>query len=133
MKNVQEVEFLTFLIVSNKYLKSYNPKQESKHTYLDAKFLPRRGFKRIDPKGFDLNKYTSNSSKGHVLEVDLEHPKELRKLSNDYPLAPDKTLIKRKILSDYQLKIADLYVKKLVPNIFDKKRTYLTLGLKLTK
>ena len=98
-----------------------------------SKFLPRRGFKRIDPKGFDLNKYTSNSSKGHVLEVDLEYPKELRKLSNDYPLAPDKTLIKRKILSDYQLKIADLYVKKLVPNIFDKKRTYLTLGLKLTK
>ena len=98
-----------------------------------SKFLPRRGFKQIDPKGFDLNKYTNNSSKGHVLEVDLEHPKELRKLSNDYPLAPDKTLIKRKILSDYQLKIADLYVKKLVPNIFDKKRTYLTLGLKLTK
>ena len=98
-----------------------------------SKFLPTIGFKWIDPKGFDLNKYTSNSSKGHVLEVDLEHPKELPKLINDYPLAPDKTLIKRKILSDYQLKIADLYVKKLVPNIFDKKRTYLTLELKLTK
>ena len=25
-----------------------------------------------------------------VLEVDLEYPKELRELDNDYPLAPDK-------------------------------------------
>ena len=66
---------------NNKYLKSYDPKQESKHiTYLDAnnlygyamsKFLPTSGFKWIDPKKVDLNKYTTNSSKG---------------LHNDYPL-----------------------------------------------
>ena len=72
---------------NNKYLKSYDPKQESKHIiYLDAnnlhgyempKFLPTSEFKWIDPKGFDLNKYTSNSSKGCVLKVDLEYPKEL--------------------------------------------------------
>ena len=71
---------------SNKCLKSYDPKQESKHIYLDAnnlygyamsKFLPTSGFKWINPKGFDLNKYTSNSSKGCVLEVDLEYPKQL--------------------------------------------------------
>ena len=45
---------------NNKYLKSYDLKQESKHIiYLDgnnlcgyamSKFLPTRGFKRIDPK-----------------------------------------------------------------------------------
>ena len=40
--------------------------------------------------------------------------------SYDYPLAPDKLEIKREMLSEYQLKIADLYnipidnVKKLV-------------------
>ena len=73
---------------------------------------------------FDLNKYTSNSSKGCALEVNLEYPKELRELRNDYPLAPDKIIIKRKMLSEYQLKIADLYnipignVKKLVPKFF---------------
>ena len=49
---------------NNKYLKSYDPKQESKHIiYLDAnnlygyamsKFLPTSGFKWIDPKEFDL-------------------------------------------------------------------------------
>ena len=81
-------------------MKSYDPKQELKHImYLDAnnlcgyamsKFLPTSGFKWIDPKEFDLNKYTSNSSKGWILEVDLECPKELRELDNDYPLAPDK-------------------------------------------
>ena len=79
---------------NNKYLKSYDPKQESQHTiYLDAnnlygyamsKFAPTSGFKCIDPKALGLNKYISNSSKGCVLEVDLEYPKELRELHNDY-------------------------------------------------
>ena len=63
----------------------------------------------VNPKEFDWNKYTNNSSKGCVLEVDLEYPKELHELHNDYPLAPDKIEIKREMLSEYQLKIADLY------------------------
>ena len=91
-----------------------------------SKFPPTSGVKWIDPKEFDLNKYTSNSSKGCVLEGDLEYPKDLRELHNDYPLASDKIEITREILSDYQLKIVDLYnipigdVKKIVPNFFDK-------------
>ena len=70
---------------NNWYLKYYYPKQESKHTiYLDAnnlygytmsRFLPTDGFKWIDPKEFDFSKYTSNSSKRCVLEVDLEYQK----------------------------------------------------------
>ena len=40
---------------------------------------------------------------------DLEYPKELHELHNDYPLAPDKIEIKRDMLSKYYLKIADLY------------------------
>ena len=54
--------------------------------------------------------------------VDLECPKELPELGNDYPLAPDKIEIKREMLFNYQLKIADLYNiaigKELVPNFF---------------
>ena len=69
-----------------------------------SKFLPISGFKWIYPKEFDLNKYTSNSSK-----VDFKYPKQLHILHNDYPLAPDKTEIKIEILYEYQLKIADLY------------------------
>ena len=69
-------------------------------------------------------------------------------LHNGYPLAPDKIEIKREMLSDYQLRIAELCniptgnVKKLVPNFFDKEKyvihyenlqLYLRLGLKLKK
>ena len=70
---------------NNKYLKSYDPKEESKHiTYLDAnnfhgysmsKFVATSRFKWIDPKESDFNKCASNSSK-----VCLEYPKELREL-----------------------------------------------------
>ena len=45
--------------------------------YAMPKFFLRSGFKWIDPKEFDLNKYTSSSPKGCVLEVDLEYAKEL--------------------------------------------------------
>ena len=73
------------------------------------KILPTYGFKLIDPKTFDSNKYSSNSSKGCVLEVDLEYPKELWELHNDNPLTPDKIEINKKMLSSNQLKIADFY------------------------
>ena len=73
--------------VNNKYLTSYDPKQEPKHIiYLDAsnlygygvcKFLLISGFKWTDIKEFDLNQYTSNILKDCVPEVDLEFPKEL--------------------------------------------------------
>ena len=74
---------------NNRYLKSYDPKQESNHIYLDAnnlcgytisKFFPTSGLKWIDPKEFYLNKCTNNSSKGCVIEVDFEYPIELHKL-----------------------------------------------------
>ena len=113
-----------------------------------SKSLPTSGSKWKDPKEFDLNKYTSNTSKGCVLEDNLEYLIELHELQNDYPLAPNKIEIKREMMSEYQLKIADLYnipignVKKLVPNLFGKEQymihyenlqLYLRLGLKLEK
>ena len=80
--------------VSKKYLILYDPKQESHHLlYLDtnnlyvyamSEFLPTGRFKWIDPKEFDVNKYTCNSSKGCALKVNLEYPKELKELHNDY-------------------------------------------------
>ena len=69
-----------------------------------SKFLPTSGFKWIDPKEFNLNKYYCNSSKGCAPEVDLGYPKELRELHNDYSLGSDKIEIKREMLADYQLK-----------------------------
>ena len=60
------------------------------------KLLPTSEFKWIDLKEFDQNRYNSNSSKGCVLEVDLEYPKELCELHKDYPLAQDQKETTRK-------------------------------------
>ena len=102
----------------------------------------------IDPKECDLNKYSSSNSKEYAFEVDLEYPKDLQELHNNYPLAPNKIEVKREMLSAHQLKIADLYnisignVKELVSNFFDKEKYVLhsknlqlclRLGLQLKK
>ena len=55
--------------------------------YAMSKFLPTSRFKWIDPKKFELKKYTNNSSKWCVLEVYLEYPKKLRELHDGYCLA----------------------------------------------
>ena len=70
---------------TNKYLKPYDSKQESKdiiyvdannlHGYAMSDFFATNGFKWRDPQEFDHNKYTSNSSKERALEFDLEYPK----------------------------------------------------------
>ena len=67
---------------NNKYLKLYDPKQELKriiqfdtnhlYGYAISQFLPTNGFKWIDPKEFDSNKYNTNSSKACLLEFDFE-------------------------------------------------------------
>ena len=68
------------------------------------KYLLTSGFKWIDPKMFDLNKYRSNSSKECIAAV--EYPKELPKLQDNYSLDSDKIEIKCVI---YQFKIANFY------------------------
>ena len=93
---------------NNKYLKTYDSKQKSKHIiYLDQnnlygyamrKFLPTSALKRTDPKEFDLNKYTSNSSKQYYLELILNILNNIDKLHNDYPLVPDEIEIKKDLL-----------------------------------
>ena len=143
---------------NNKCLKGFNQTQESKLTidldannvcgYAMSKFLPTSRFKWITRKEFDLNKYTSNSSKGCVLQVDIEYQKDLRELHSNCPLALDKIEIKKEMLSNYQLRIAYFNnipignVKKFVANLFDKEKyvlhyenlqLYLRLGLKLKK
>ena len=68
----------------------------------------------------------------------------MRELHKNYPLASDRIEIKREMLSEYQLKIADLYsfpignVKKLVPIFFLSRKVggslwkhYLRLRLEL--
>ena len=79
-------------------------------------FFITSGFKWIDRKEFDLNKYPDNILKGCTFHIDLEYPSELHKLHYDYCLTTDKIEIKREI-SNYQLKIADFY-----NNLLDRSR-----------
>ena len=118
---------------NNKYMgKSFNEKELSKYIqYLDAnnlygwamsKPLPTHGFKWM--KVDELETWELHSC---ILEVDLEYPKSLHDLHNDYPLAPEQIVVNK--------------VSKLIPNLGDKKKyilhyenlkQYLRLGLKLT-
>ena len=83
------------------YLEAHNL-----YGYSISTLLPTSEFEWTDSKDFNLNKY-NNSSDGGFLEVDFEYQKEWCQLHNDYPLAPDKTQIKKKMMCKYQLLIAD--------------------------
>ena len=148
-----------YALANNKYMKNYDPQKESSYIpYLDAnnlygwamsQKLPTGNFKWIKcPEYLNLNSYDENSAQGLILEVDLEYPKELHGLHNDYPLAPEKITVREEMLSDYCRKIQKRegiktgQVEKLVPNLRDKERYvlhyrnlqfYLSKGLKLTK
>ena len=100
--------------------------------YLDANNL--YGWAMMKPLPAGDFKWMDEKELGHwedfpcILEVDLEYPRGLHDLHNDYPLAPER------------LKINN--VEKLIPNLWDKKKyivhhknleLYLELGLKVKK
>ena len=119
---------------NNSYMDyEYDDKRATKFiTYLDAnnlygwamcKRLPTRNFKWMDDG--ELMSWKKHAC---ILEVDLEYPKELHDLHNDYPLAPERLTVNK--------------VEKLVPNLNDKikyvihyenLKLYESLGLKITK
>ena len=112
----------------------YDETNVSKYiAYLDANNLYGWAMcKKIPTHGF---KWMSNNELinwktvgGCILEVDLEYPKELHNLHNDYPLAPERVIVNK--------------VEKLMPNLYDKKKyvvyyknlkLYESLALKITK
>ncbi|XP_068704228.1 uncharacterized protein [Montipora foliosa] len=146
---------------NNRYMKTYDNKAPSKYiTYLDAnnlygwamsQYLPNGGFRWMTEKqinNINLSKYSENSKKGLILEVDLAYPKELRDLHNDYPLAPEKVKVNKDMLSNYCQEIADKFnvstglFHKLIPTLSNKEKyvlhyrnlqLYTDLGLKITK
>ena len=146
---------------NNKYMKEYDEKAPSKYImYLDAnnlygwamsQYLPTGGFRWMTEKqinNIDLAKYNENSEKGLILEVDLEYPKELHDLHNDYPLAAERVCVNKNMLSEYCKKIQKKFnistglVHKLIPTLSNKEKyvlhyrnlqLYLDLGLKVKK
>ena len=117
---------------NNKYMgEEYDPSQPSNYvTYLDAnnlygwamsKPLPTSNFKWME----NLNNWRNRPC---ILEVDIEYPKELHDLHNEYPLAPESLNVNN--------------VDKLIPNLMNKERyvlhrdnllLYESLGLKIKK
>ena len=145
-----------YALANNKYMKNYDPQVESSYIpYLDANNLYGWAMSQKLPSGDfrwipspDLDSYDENSAKGLILEVHLEYPPELHHLHNDYPLAPEKMVVREEMLSKYSREILDREgmtigkVGKLIPNLRDKEKyvlhyrnlqLYLSLGLKLKK
>ena len=106
---------------NNKYMKCFNKNKLSKFLmYLDAnnlygcamsEKLPTHGFKWLTSG--EMEKLFNNQIVQVweripcILEVDLEYPKELHDLHNDYPLCPERVK-------------CDKGVEKLIPNLRDK-------------
>ena len=137
---------------NNPYMKFYNPEDDTSYImYLDANNLygwamiqplPYSGFRWVEPK-FCTEKVEGI---GYIYEVDLEYPKELHDLHNDYPCAAEKMVVKDEMLSPYCKRIKEHYdinsgtVEKLITSLNNKEKyvlhennleLYLSLGLKL--
>ena len=93
----------------------------------------------------ELLHHPDSSSIGYFCEVYIKYPSEKQQ---DYPLAPEKTLVKDEWLSDYQLEVKQRYnlpenkVNKLLQTMFDKSKYvlqykllqfYVQLGLRIKK
>ncbi len=142
---------------NNKYLQDYNPNDISSYIiYLDANNLYGGSMCESMPFGefewienVDVVNYNTEGDKGCFVEVDLEYPKELHDLHNDFPLAPESKSINYNELSDYQKNQLEIHgekqndkINKLTPNLYDKKnyichirnlQYYLKKGLILKK
>ena len=146
---------------NNKYMREYDENAPSKYImYLDAnnlygwamsQYLPTGCFKWMTEKQINkinLAQYNEDSNKGLILEVDLEYPKELHDLHNDYPLVPEKVKVTDDMLSGYckniqkKFNISTGLVHKLIPTLCDKEKyvlhyrnlqLYIDLGLKVKK
>ena len=106
---------------NNKYMEEYNENVPLKYImYLDAnnlygwamsQYLPTGNFRWMKDKEInkiDPGKYKVDCKKELILEVDLEYPRELHNLHNDYPVAPEKMKVsKNMLLSEYCKKIAE--------------------------
>ena len=157
---------------NNKYCKDFDPKKPITYImYYDANSLYAAAMSRKLPTGKfqwrnDLVENAATSADGaagleklilettfdsnieRIYEVDLEYPKELHDLHNDYPLAPEAMIVDTNLYSDYQVALANKLKKKfmlnmkLIPNLRNKEKyvlhgqalkLYMQLGMKLTK
>ena len=144
---------------NNPLIEGYNSSKPNTHIlYLDANNLygwamsqplPTGGFQWVGDCALaqlakTITEHPADSREGYILEVDLEYPEELHDVHNAYPLAPERMVVKKEWMSDYQhgLLGTGVEVEKLVPNLYNKNRyvlhyrnlqLYLSLGMRLMK
>lgn len=92
---------------TNPHTAKYNTDKENNYImYYDANNLymlamsqplPYSGFKWLTGNDRKNGKLKREKGKGWILEVDLEYRKELHNLHNDYPLAPEKLAVKKRV------------------------------------
>ena len=127
---------------NNKYMTNYDKNKSSQYiTYYDANNLygwamsqtmPYGEFKWSDPEKYVLPDYktlcSNNLQKGNILEVDLDYPKELHDLHNEYPYCPEQVKVTDEMFSSYTKKIANDHklktgkYTKLIPNLNNKEK-----------
>lgn len=157
-------------MISHRYAKANNPylneydetKPNSYISYLDANNLYGHAMlQKLPIKDFQwcyctnikklIHQYGENGiypDQGCFVKVDLQYPKTLHDEHNDYPLAPERKLVKNEELSQYQqelqqkLNLSADSTEKLVPNLQNKVgyvadirniEYYIAKGLKVTK
>jgi len=120
-------------------MKDFNQEEESKFIqYRDANNLydwamsqplPIGNFKWMTESHLEnWREISSHEGRGCILEVDLEYPKELHDLHNDYPLAPERIVVNKveKFIQTLQKK--DKYVLH-----HRNLKQYLEMGMNLKK
>jgi hypothetical protein len=103
---------------NNQYLHDYDPQLPSNFLmYLDANNLygwamcqplPTHEFDWLNSyciENLDVNSISLDGDTGYIFEVDMEYPKELHDLHNDYPLAPESFKIEPEIIIMIIIKI----------------------------
>ena len=129
-----------FSKADNEYCPDYDENKTKAYIkYLDknnlygdgmGQYFPYGGFKWVKFNNAVVNRIlnkSDNSLYGYFLEVDLDYPKELHDIHNDYSIAPGKIKPEDEMLSLYSFEIKNEYniktggINKLPPNLMSKK------------
>jgi hypothetical protein len=153
-------------VISNRFARANNPylkpedydktKPNSYICYLDAnnlygwamsQYLPYEKFRFMSDEEIeqlDVTTVPDDAETGYVLECDLEYPRGLHDLHNDYPLAPEHMTINESMLSPFctSMNANHVFTEKLIGSLQTKikykvhyrnLKLYLSLGMKLIK
>ena len=130
---------------NNKYMVNHDPSKSSTYIqYLDANNLygwamsqplPTHGFKWMNDLTVDavirlldrVKARYQKTNKGYIFEVDLVYPPKLWQSHNDYPLAPEKTLV-----NGVEKLIGSLKPRKNYVVHYRNLKMYLEMGLTLS-